>query len=348
MPTQDTGELLQRWREFLAGSARRYRKLRDGYYVYASQLINQNLPVLFDFRHLTVVLEIDPLLLHQMMFSTRSMYRWFEIPKRAGGLRRIDVPKPSLMAVQRWILREVLSKQPLHEACIGFVPGRSVKDHVLPHVQSLFALKMDLKDFFPSIQRTRVMRYFELLGYAPNMAFFLSKIVTLDDRLPQGAPTSPMIANLLASTLDHRLAALASALGLRYSRYADDLVFSGDEPLGRSHASFVEAIARDEGFWINDKKTRWFGPDETRRFVGLAVRQGRIRVPRAFRRKVIQQIHYIDRFGLEGHIEHFELPDPIAGERLLGQLAYWEFVEPDNKQIEELRGRLQSAMEKIV
>jgi RNA-directed DNA polymerase len=215
------------------------------------------------------------------------------------------------------------------------------------HASSKFALKLDVADFFPSINRKRVLRYFEKLGYAPSVAFFLSKTVTLNDRLPQGAPTSPPLSNVLCGSLDARLWAFGKSMGLSYSRYADDLLLSGDRPLGTFHVDIVKRILFDEGFALNEKKTRWYGPGEVRRFVGLTVHIGKVKVARAFRRELSKQIHFIEKFGLEGHVEHFDVPDPFVAERLLGRLSYWQFIEPDNKIPQLLRERLVVAISRV-
>ena len=163
--------------------------------------------------------------------------------------------------------------------------------------------------------------------------------------LPQGAATSPALANIVATSLDKRVASFAKSLGLRYSRYADDLAISGEVALGYFHAECLRTIIRDEGFEMNDSKTRWYGPKEVKRLVGLSLRNGVVRVPRSFRREVKQQVHYIEKFGLEGHIEHFDSPDVISAERLVGKLAYWSFIEPESEQPKTLSDRLSRVLD---
>ncbi|HEX6828498.1 MAG TPA: reverse transcriptase family protein [Burkholderiales bacterium] len=212
-------------------------------------------------------------------------YRW--VPKRQGDYRLMEVPKPRLRAIQRKILREILDPVPAHGAAHGFRRDHSCLTYVQPHVGKLVVLRVDLRNFFPSISAGRVNALFTTLGYPDAAARRLTGLCTnrvpmrillnipdarprfrlpwaerrqlADPHLPQGAPTSPALANLCALHLDLRLAALADTLGGTYTRYADDLAFSGDEEM-RRHAeklsTLVAAIALEEGFEVNYRKTR--------------------------------------------------------------------------------------------
>ena len=215
-------------------------------------------------------------------------YRW--LAKRSGSLRLIEAPKPRLKQIQRRLLNEILAHIPLHEAAHGFRAGRSVLSFVAPHVGRTIVLKMDLRDFFVSITSARVMAIYLTAGYPEPVGRLLTGLCTntmpleiwkqartleLDsDRsptswqvkrlyrqphLPQGAPTSPALANLAAYRLDARMAGLARAADASYTRYADDLVFSGGESFARSIARFhvyAAAVALEEGFAVQHQKTR--------------------------------------------------------------------------------------------
>jgi len=215
-------------------------------------------------------------------------YRW--VAKRSGSFRLIEAPKPRLKRLQRRLLEAILVHIPPHESAHGFRPGRSVTTFVAPHVGRTIVLKMDLRDFFVSISTARVVALYLTAGYPEAVACLLAGLCTnsvplevwnqsaglaLDPagsslswqsrrfyrqpHLPQGAPTSPALANLAAYRLDARLTGLADSAQASYTRYADDLVFSGGEPLARSIGRFaihVAAIALEEGFAVQHKKTR--------------------------------------------------------------------------------------------
>lgn len=214
-------------------------------------------------------------------------YRYRVVPRRGGLPRVLEAPKARLKDIQRWILHEILDPVPAHEAAQGFTRGRSVATHARLHSGQAVVLRLDLKDFFASVTAGRVFGIFRTLGYNRSVAHALTGLSTntipqavwqtvprttdptligprfwlgralATPHLPQGAPSSPALANLAAFRLDRRLAGLANAAGLRYSRYADDLTFSGGVQLRRRRRhleALVAEIAHDEGFTINQRK----------------------------------------------------------------------------------------------
>ncbi len=214
-------------------------------------------------------------------------YRYAAVPRRSGLPRVIEAPKLRLKEVQRWVLREILDHVPVHGAALGFARGRSVIDHARRHAGQHAVLRLDLSDFFASVSAARVFGTFRTIGYEPSVAHVLTGLTTntvpqhvwrvihaaaasagvgprfrlgrqlATPHLPQGAPTSPALANLVAFRLDRRLSGLAASLGLRYSRYADDLTFSGAR-LRQAAARLgtqVATIVREEGFALNEDKS---------------------------------------------------------------------------------------------
>ena len=224
-------------------------------------------------------------------------YRW--VPKRSGGLRLIEIPKERLRRLQQKILRQILDLLPPHPAAHGFRRGYSCVTHAALHAGQRVVIRMDLKDFFPSIQLARIQALFEKLSYPSRVAGTLARICVnraprgiFQDRedgaslpwterqalksphLPQGSPCSPALANLCAYRLDVRLESLAQSLGATYSRYADDLAFSGDRDFARAAERFhiqVAAIALEEGFRINTRKTRLMREGTRQQVTGVVV-----------------------------------------------------------------------------
>ncbi|MES9945575.1 MAG: reverse transcriptase family protein [Candidatus Thiodiazotropha sp.] len=222
-------------------------------------------------------------------------YRWIE--KRSGELRLIEIPKPRIKAIQRRILGEILNRLPPHPAAHGFCRGRSTRSFVASHLGKPVLLRLDLKDFFHSVPVARIDALFRRVGYPANVAWLLQGLTThttsaalageafeklpwqrrkhlADKHLPQGAPSSPALANLCAWRFDCRLQGVADRFGLDYSRYADDLAFSGDRSLLRL-APFLQgligAIALEEGFEINHHKTRLRTQAQSQRLAGTVV-----------------------------------------------------------------------------
>ncbi|MEM7233686.1 MAG: reverse transcriptase family protein [Planctomycetota bacterium] len=153
-------------------------------------------------------------------------YRKERIPKRRGGERELHVPDRETKELQRRILHLLLAKLRTHDSCCGFEPGRSIVHNALPHVGRAVVVRMDIVDFFPATSSERVEAYFRRVGWNREAARLLTRLCTWQGGLPQGAPTSPRLANLVNYRLDVALARLAARGRGSYTRYADDLTFS--------------------------------------------------------------------------------------------------------------------------
>ena len=279
-------------------------------------------------------------------------YRWS--PKRAGGHRLIEEPKPVLKHVQRRILHDVLDAIPPHAAAHGFRAHRSVVTHARHHAGQPAVVRFDLESFFSSISAARVYGLFRTAGYPEDVAHALTALCTnvvpravwrsaprTDDpaahhrlgrrlatpHLPQGAPTSPAIANLAAFGLDRRLHGLAEATGARYSRYADDLTFSGPHRLWRRAPELgrlVAAIAAEEGFRLNDGKTSRRAAGERQLVTGLVV-NAHPNVRRADYETLKATVHNALRTG--GQAQDREGHHDFRA-HLGGRIAWLEHVHP--------------------
>lgn len=279
-----------------------------------------------------------------------SHYVTFAIPKRKGGERLIMAPKRRLKEIQRVLLREVLEKLPVSPAAHGFCKARSVRTGAAAHVGKAVLVKMDLKDFFPSVTFPRVRGLFLSLGYSYPVATTLAVLCTESERqivdvegqlfhVPigirhcvQGAPTSPAICNQIARRMDHRLSGLARKLGFDYTRYADDLAFSGDDtdkvkPL----LGLARRIIRAEGFRAHPDKTTIQRKSSRQTVTGVVVNQT-AGLSRQERRKLRAWIHRLNAEPSQ--------VDPSELRRLKGKLAYLHML--NSEQAEALRRRLKS------
>jgi len=219
--------------------------------------------------------------------KTRDEYRKFDIPKRGGGHRRILAPSTELKQMQRRILRRLLGRLTCHPAAMGFEKGRSVVTNALPHVGAAVVVRMDVRDFFTTTTARRVEKYFRTIGWGREPARLLTKLCTHGGGLPQGAPTSPRLANLLNVPLDTRLAALARSRQAAYSRYADDLTFSvrsDDRAAVNAIHGATKRVLKGYGYTLHQKKKlRISRPHEQQRVTGLVVNE-RVNLPRSVRR----------------------------------------------------------------
>jgi hypothetical protein len=275
-------------------------------------------------------------------------YHYRVLTKDSGGVRLIEAPKGRLKQMQRQILAGILEAVPVHDAVHGFVKRRSIRTFAAAHVGRHVVLRMDLRDFFPNFRAARVAAFFRTLGYPETVAERLAGIcsnavpaevwagvdVAWEARqmyrrphLPQGAPTSPALANAMAYRLDLRLSGLARAAGAGYTRYADDLAFSGDAEFARGVDRFAihaMAVAMEEGFEVNARKTRVMRQGVRQHLAGLVVNQCP-NVPRDDFDRLKALLTNCVRHGAESQNR-----DGRAAfrEHLLGRVGFVESVNP--------------------
>lgn len=274
-------------------------------------------------------------------------YRCTWVAKPGGGARLLERPKPRLKAIQRQILDEVLGPIPAHEAAHGFVRGRSVMTGARPHVGQRVVVRLDLESFFPTIRGGRVFGILRAVGYPEPVAHALTGLTTTvvpmaawraapagtswhlgralaTPHLPQGAPTSPALANLAAHRLDRRLAGLAVTFGAAYTRYADDLAFSGDGQLERLIPG-ARDIAEDEGFRLNEAKTTVRRRHQRQRVAGVVVNAR----PNAARDEVDRLKALLHNAARHGPASQNRDGHPDFRAHLLGRISWVASLNPE-------------------
>jgi retron-type reverse transcriptase len=230
------------------------------------------------------------------LLAVRPSYREFAVPKRSGGTRRLCAPEDSLKALQRRLLRRLLGRLKCHPAATGFQPGQSIATHARRHVGRAVVVRLDVKGFFPATRASRVHHYFRKIGWNRPAAGLLTRLCTHQGGLPQGAPTSPRLSNLVNYRLDCRLAAMARKLGAGYSRYADDITlsFSTDDRWRiRYLIRFVRRVANEAGYQLHGtRKLHIRRRHQQQRVTGLVVNAG-VRLPREVRRRLRAVEHHL-------------------------------------------------------
>lgn len=280
-------------------------------------------------------------------------YHFHWIKKRKGGWRLIESPKKTLKLVQTKILHELLDQVPAHSTSHGFTAGRSILTNARPHVGQQLLVKFDLKNFYTTVTFSRVVAIFRSLGYSREVAIWLGLLTTsavpqnlgfqdqgpyiivhyLRRHLPQGAPTSPALANLSAFGLDVRLSGLAKCYGANYTRYADDLTISGPAELShglRSLLPLVKQIVRQERFLINSSKSRVLREHQRLTVTGVVVNE-KPNVAREEFDRLKAILTNCRRYGpstqnrqqvadfrnhLKGRIAYVAMLNPVRGKRL--------------------------------
>lgn len=326
----------------------------------------------FTLRHLAALSDVDYGFLRQTVARRTEAYSEFRIRKRGGErqsleYRTICAPSPSLMKLQRWITQNILAHVPAHDCSVAFSRGDCLYKAVEPHCQAKWLVKIDVQSFFESISESTVYGLFNSLGFEPLIAFEMARLCTRDKldvqhkkaqwedhdlassyvieqyrhsvqgHLPQGAPTSPMLANLICRQLDERLAAIAEEQDLNYTRYADDITFSTSNPsFGREMAkALIQQVYRElarQRLRPNIAKTTVVPPSARKIVLGLSVEEGTPRLARHFKDLLRQHIHYLTHPEV-GPIKHAAARKfaSVVGLRhhVGGLLSYAGQIEPD-------------------
>ncbi|MCQ2159478.1 MAG: reverse transcriptase family protein [Bacteroidales bacterium] len=340
MKKKELNNIMLQWERFYAekgiGS-----DVQSLYLEYVKNLLSKDLPPIFDFHHLCLMLGIKDEVVAAMVSGTESFYRSFSIPKKKGGSRDISAPYPSLKHAQLWIYHNILKKLKTHGCAHGFIPNRSIITNVQTHLPNRILLKIDLKDFFSTIRIEWIIQVFKSLGYEHHVAFYLASLCCCNGSLPQGAPTSPVLSNLTSIHLDRRLFRLAKKYHLAYTRYADDIAFSGNT-IPVKFIEYVKSIIEDCGLEVNNNKVRLYNENGSKILTGICLSNGEARLPREKRRELEKELHYIEKFGLDGHIRHSKIKDAHYLESLIGRVGFWLQVEPDNLYAQKMKVMLYS------
>ena len=189
---KSTEALLKEWDRFYT-EKHVSEDLKTSLLDYAEVLLDKGVPVIYDLDHLCALVGLKKYYVTSVIFCSKAHYREFEIKKRSGGVRQIRAPYPSLLYMQNWIYKEILMRCKVNATAHGFVRKRSILTNANVHKGQNYLLKMDLKDFFPSIPINRVIQVFKDIGYTNDVAFYLASICCLEDALPQGGGYKPSI-----------------------------------------------------------------------------------------------------------------------------------------------------------
>lgn len=268
-------------------------------------------------------------LLKKLYFKDMDLYHAWTISKNGGGQRMITAPKRELKSVQRRILDQILSEIPYHDNAFGFIPGRNIVSNARHHLGKNVVVSMDIQDFFPSIKFPRVYGVLRKIGFQKRVAGVITSLCTWEDALPQGAPTSPALSNLVAYRLDQKLSTYAGARSWSYTRYADDLTFSSNEKRAADHlVHVVRKIVQEEGFQVNDKKTKIMRPHKRQWVTGLVANEE----PNVIRWKYRQlraAVHNAATLGLTEAAKRQKLSRSRYKFWVEGNLAFHNMVNPD-------------------
>lgn len=296
------------------GAAKAHKMVRDFKAKYPE------LPFLYDTYQLSGFLRVGRKDLFDLVKNCHNEYRPITLKKKNGKTRMIHAPHEELRRCQRIILQEIAGKLPVSPYATAYVPGRRLADNASPHVGKRYLLKLDITDFFGSIRFDQVFSAAFHTKYFPKqVGAMLTTLCCRMDVLPQGAPTSPALSNLVMRNFDNHMGQWCSRHGIAYTRYCDDMTFSSDRPLFPVYEK-AKAMLEDMGFELNEKKTRFITNATRQSVTGLTVNE-KVSVSGEYKRRLRQEVYYALKFGLG---------DARQYPHLIGKLCYVLQIEPHN------------------
>ena len=294
--------------------------------------------------------------LYWMSNHIRYFYHPVRICKKTGGIRQLYVPEPRLKRYQQLIHQQILTALPVCNQCAtAYVKGANLRDAALPHLGKPLVVKLDIHDFYGSIRfKTVYERVFGEDRFPKKVGMILANLCCCEGALPQGAPTSPAISNIVMAPLDEAILAYCRPRGIAYTRYSDDMTFSGDFD-EKVLISTVKQLLLKDGFRINRGKTQVIRQGQRQIVNGVVVNE-KAQLPAAYRRKIRQEVYFCNKYGVRDHVirthqAQFLHPNAAAEDglrvmqqqyllHLLGQISYALMIDPDNAEMQ----RYQSIM----
>jgi RNA-directed DNA polymerase len=293
---------------------------------YAEVLVSQNVPVIYNPSHLSALVGYKKEYLKKAALHTPYFYRNFEITKKNGKKRPISEPLPSLKEIQIWILENILEKVPVSPFAKAYKPQTRLIENLKFHKNQPKVFTLDLENFFSSIRIELVEKIFLELGYSNMVSNMLAKLCTKDNVLPQGAPTSPYLSNLIFKEADAIISEYCKQRKIKYTRYADDLSFSADFDENELLNIVTETI-KNLSLRINESKTKLMTPNMRQTVTGIVVND-KPQVEFKKRNELRQAMYYIHKFGFEEHRVYKEINQANYLEHLLGKINFVLQINP--------------------
>lgn len=304
---------------------------------YAEILINNKVPVIYNLTHLSKLVGIEKNYIVQAAVSSKhsdAYYRYYNVKKKNGkGHRKIMEPLPNLKSIQYWILNNILETIEPSLFAKAYVKKRGLKQNIRFHVDQKIVYSLDIKNFFPSIKFASILSVFTGVGYSEELAKYLAKLCCLENELPQGAPTSPYLSNLIFKTLDDEIFKFCKLKKIRYSRYADDLTFSGDFN-SKDLDDIIVPILSKHGFEINHDKTKLMTRSNRQIVTGIIVND-KPQLDKETRRAIRQEVYYIKKYNLESHMRNLNIKSSYYLNSLIGKISFGLYLNPKDENLKD-------------
>jgi RNA-directed DNA polymerase len=305
---------------------------------YAQPLIDKGFPVIYNTSHLSVLVGYRKDYIKRAVVYTPYFYRDFEIKKKNGKMRKISEPLPSLKEIQDWILKNILEVEKVSPFAKAYRKKVSLIENVKFHKNQSKVLTLDISDFFPSIKTESVELIFKSFGYSALISNLLAKLCTRDGFLPQGAPTSPYLSNIYFKSADDIIIKYCLDKNIRYTRYADDLSFSGDFDENELIA-LVDNTVSQIGLSVHPDKIKLMKPNQRQTVTGIVVNE-KPQVVFHKRNKIRQEMYFIIKLGLQEHMQHKKIKYRNYIEHLLGKINFVLQLNPADTEFQKYKEHL--------
>lgn len=271
-------------------------------------------------------------ILYTISNNSEKFYTPKYINKKDGTKREILVPKPILKSIQKNILNNVLYGLSVSKYACAYIPNKTLKDNANPHTNKKVILKLDIKDFFPSITFENIYNALSNSIFPKEIKVLLVKLCTYYNYLPQGSPTSPYLSNLILKNFDNYIGKYCEEREISYTRYCDDLTFSGNFNVNKLKNK-VQAYLEELGFNLNDKKTKVIRNNTRQKVTGVVVNK-KLNIVKEYKRKIRQELYYIEKYGLENVCKFLHKEKESYLNSLRGRINYCLQITSHNEELE--------------
>lgn len=307
-----------------------------------------------DLQQLTLLFRKNSHRLGALFRNPEIHYKTVKFKQENGKIRTLNIPDEDLMSIQKRILHSVLNRFVVSEYATAYIRRKCLRDNALPHIGKKYLLKLDIQDFFNNINFSQVLTCVFNKNYFPKqVGYILTSLCCYKNSLPQGAPTSSYISNIVMFNFDEIIGEWCKSNSIAYTRYCDDLTFSSDKPLYYVYTK-VKSMLQERGFELNENKTHFVTNNSRQSVTGITVNE-KMSVSTEYKKKLRQEIYYVLKYGSSNCILYTQkskfmnngIPDKAKYlQHLIGKTNYILQIEPNNKQFYNARAQLISEIEK--
>lgn len=278
----------------------------------------------------------------------KKHYEYMEIPKKDGSKRILYMPDSLLKYIEKNILRHVLYGMHISSYAKAYYKNVGIIENTKPHIHKQMILKLDIKDFFHHITFKMVKEKIFREEYFPeSISILLTVLCCYQGTIPQGAPTSPMISNIILKSFDETVGKWCQKRNIIYTRYCDDMTFSGVF-IKEDIIEFIKKELSVLGFQLNNKKIKLLFPNNRQIITGIVVNE-KLNTARKYRKNIRKEIYYCRKYGIESHLNfnHIDIEKQEYLNSLKGKVLFVLHVDKKNQEFQEYLEWIEKVQKRI-